>query len=196
MTNYSLIADNELVSLFCAGQNEAFDELLLRYKDKLYSYIVCIVKNNDVADDIFQETFIKAIITLKQGRYYEGGKFYAWLTRIAHNLIIDQFRTKSNITVVYQNEKEDEWNNISFLTVQTRETELTKEQILKDVRHLMDELPAPQREVVFMRYYQGLSFKEITDITGVSINTALGRMRYGILNMRKMAKERGITLCV
>lgn len=194
MTTYSNMADNELVRYFCAGQNEAFDELLLRYKDRLYSYISFYTKNDDMADDLFQETFVKAIITLRQGRYQETGKFYAWLTRIAHNLLIDQFRVKQSELLVYEDEKENSWQGLTNLTINNHENEMANEQILRDVQRLMEHLPADQREVVFMRIYQDLSFKEISDITGVSINTALGRMRYGIINMRKMAERHHISL--
>ncbi len=194
MTTYSNTADNELVRLFCAGQNEAFDELLLRYKDRLYSYLTFYTKNDDMADDLFQETFVRAIVTLRQGRYQETGKFYAWLTRIAHNLLIDQFRTEKNEPTIYEDGKENSWQGLTQLSVKNHESEMANEQILRDVRNLMDHLPDDQREVVYMRFYQELSFKEISDITGVSINTALGRMRYGIINMRKMAERHHITL--
>lgn len=194
MTNYTLMADDELVKLFCAGQNNAFDELLLRYKDRLYSYISYLVKNDDMADDLFQETFVKAIMTIRQGRYQRNGKFYAWLTRIAHNLLIDQFREESNLTLVYNDEKENGWQTLQGYVEPTRESQLANEQVLADVRRLMEHLPAEQREMVYMRYYKGLSFKEIVDLTGLGINTALGRMRYAILNMRKMAKQYHINL--
>lgn len=194
MTNYTLMADDELVKLFCAGQNNAFDELLLRYKDRLYSYISYLVKNDDMADDLFQETFVKAIMTIRQGRYQNSGKFYAWLTRIAHNLLIDQFREERNLTLVYNDEKENGWQTLQGYVEPTRESQLANEQVLADVRRLMEHLPAEQREMVYMRYYKGLSFKEIVDLTGLGINTALGRMRYAILNMRKMAKQYHINL--
>lgn len=194
MTNYTLMADDELVKLFCAGQNNAFDELFLRYKDRLYSYISYLVKNDDMADDLFQETFVKAIMTIRQGRYQSSGKFYAWLTRIAHNLLIDQFREESNLTLVYNDGKENGWQTLQGYVEATRESQLANEQVLADVRRLMEHLPAEQREMVYMRYYKGLSFKEIVDLTGLGINTALGRMRYAILNMRKMAKQYHINL--
>lgn len=195
MTNYTLMADDELVKLFCAGQNDAFDELLLRYKDRLYSYISYLVKNDDMADDLFQETFVKAIMTIRQGRYQGNGKFYAWLTRIAHNLLIDQFRDEHNMTLVYKDEKENGWQTLQGLVEPTRESQLANEQVLADVRRLMEHLPAEQREMVYMRYYRGMSFKEIVDLTGLGLNTALGRMRYAILNMRKMAQKHHISLC-
>lgn len=197
MENLTLHTDEELVALFVSGCNEAFDELLLRYKDRLYSYISYIVRNNDMADDLFQETFVKAIMTLRQGRYKENGRFYAWLTRIAHNLLIDQFRNERNEALVYDEEdSETVWQEVAMMADGYREYELINEQVLTDVRVLMDKLPDNQREVVYMRFYQDLSFKEIADITGVSINTALGRMRYGIINMRRMAEINHIALCV
>lgn len=194
MIDYKVTTDDKLVELFCAGQNEAFDELLLRYKDRLYSYITYIVKNSDMADDLFQETFVKAIVTLRQGRYQANGRFYAWLTRIAHNLLMDQFRTERSVSFVYEEEAEGNTNALYDIVIQNRECEISNEQVLKDVRRLIDHLPEAQREIVMMRYYQNMSFKEISDLKGVSINTALGRMHYAIINMRKMAAENHISL--
>ena len=194
MIDYKVTTDDKLVELFCAGQNEAFDELLLRYKDRLYSYITYIVKNSDMADDLFQETFVKAIVTLRQGRYQANGRFYAWLTRIAHNLLMDQFRTERSVSFVYEEEAEGNTNALYDIVIQNRESEISNEQVLKDVRRLIDHLPEAQREIVMMRYYQNMSFKEISDLKGVSINTALGRMHYAIINMRKMAAENHISL--
>lgn len=195
MDNLYSHTDDQLVALYVSGTNEAFDVLLERYKDRLYSYIYYIIKNADMADDLFQETFVKAIVTLKQGRYVENGKFYPWLTRIAHNLLIDQFRTERNENTISSDEVEGEIFGSCEPSYNSTESLMVYEQSLKDVKKLMDNLPENQREVVFMRYYQNLSFKEISDITGVSLNTALGRMRYAILNMRKMAQEHNITLC-
>lgn len=195
MEKLCLHTDEQLVALYVSGQNEAFDVLLERYKDKLYSYIFYIIKNADLADDLFQETFVKAIMTIKQGRYVENGKFYPWLTRIAHNLLIDQFRNERNENTISNDEVEGDLFNNCMLSDDSTESVLVYEQSLRDVKKLMDHLPDNQREVVFMRYYQDLSFKEISDITGVSINTALGRMRYAILNMRRMAQENNIALC-
>lgn len=194
MENLTRCTDDQLVALYVSGLNEAFDTLLERHKDRLYSYIFFIVKNADVADDLFQETFMKAIVTLQEGRYVESGKFSAWLTRIAHNLIIDLFRTERNENTVSNEESGLELAESNDMTDLSTEMRMVNEQTLKDVRRLMDHLPAPQREVVFMRYYQNLSFKEISETTGVSINTALGRMRYAILNMRRMASEHHLSL--
>lgn len=196
MEELALRTDEELVAQFVEGCNEAFDVLLQRHKDRLYTYISYLARNKDMADDLFQETFVKAIMTLRQGRYTETGRFYAWLTRIAHNLLIDQFRNEKSEPIVYEEETEMSWFDSPAIMEASRENEMVTEQVLKDVRRLMDNLPAPQREVVFMRYYQELSFKEISDITGVSINTALGRMRYAILNMRRMAREHDLSLAV
>ena len=190
MEELTLRTDDELVALFISGCNEAFDELLSRHQDRLYSYISYIVRNPDMADDLFQETFVKAIMTLRQGRYQQNGKFYAWLTRIAHNLLIDQFRTEHNESLLYDEDAENAWHDAALLA------DTATEQVLRDVRKLMDLLPDNQREVVYMRFYQNLSFKEISDCTGVSINTALGRMRYAILNLRKMAEDRHLSLAV
>lgn len=189
MTNYSMIADEQLVTLFCAGQNEAFDELLLRYKDKLYAYIAFYTKNNDITDDLFQETFVKAIINLRKGKYNEKGNFYAWLTRIAHNLLIDQIRNEVSENLCYHQDEEKYINSLSNLWVINRENEIVKEQTLHDVKLLIEKLPSTQREVVLMRYYQELSFKEIAEAKGISINTALGRMHYALQNMKAMAKK-------
>lgn len=186
--------DEELVVMFTSGCNEAFDVLLQRYQDRLYSYISYIVRNKDMADDLFQETFVKAITTIRQRKYKESGKFYSWLTRIAHNLLIDQFRTERNENLLYDEDAERGWHESARNADTYREQELATEQVLRDVRQLMEHLPDSQREVVYMRFYQDLSFKEISEITGVSINTSLGRMRYAILNMRRMAKLHHISL--
>lgn len=152
------------------------------------------VRKRELAEDIFQETFIKAIVTIKQGRYTESGKFRAWISRIAHNLIIDHFRQEKNENTVSNDEAPVDLLNNPTLCDGTIEDELIKVQITSDIRKLISFLPENQREVLEMRYYQDLSFKEIADQTGVSINTALGRMRYAILNMRRMAEENNIVL--
>ena len=187
-------ADEMLVALYSQGNNEAFDILLNRYKDRLYTYIYYTVRNEELAEDIFQETFTKAIITIQQGRYNENGKFPAWLTRIAHNLIIDCFCQEKQENLVSCDEEERNLLNNIRLSEGTVETEIVNHQILADVRRLMKHLPEEQREVVHMRFYQDLSFKEIAEMTGVSINTSLGRMRYAILNLRRMAEKHGIVL--
>lgn len=190
MENLKMMTDDVLVTQYLDGNNSAFDVLLERYKDKLYYYIYFIVRSREVAEDIFQETFVKAIVTLQQGRYQPDGKFAAWITRIAHNLVIDQFRQERSENVVSNDETEVDLLNNMSLSEGTIEARMVNTQVLKDVRRLVDELPDCQREVVFMRYYQNMSFKDIADCTGVSINTALGRMRYAILNMRRIAAEK------
>lgn len=194
MEYFKQMADKELVNLYLFGNNEAFDCLLERYKDRLYRYILYSVRNTDLADDLFQETFVKAIVHLRQGRYSETGKFYSWLTRIAHNLMIDFFRQESGCSVISNEENGGDVFEQIDVVESYMEAELVNEETLRDVRKLMEKLPDNQREVVFMRFYQDLSFKEIAEITGVSINTSLGRMRYALLNMRRMAKENGLSL--
>ncbi len=189
-----MMTDDMLVALYLEGNNKAFDILLNRHKDRLYSYIYFIVRSRDVAEDIFQETFVKAIVTLQQGKYNSDGKFSAWLTRIAHNLVIDQFRLERNENVISNDESEVDLFNNSAYSEGTIESRMVNQQVLKDVRRLIDLLPDNQREVVYMRYYQALSFKEIAAITGVSINTALGRVRYAVMNLRRMAEEKNISL--
>ncbi|MDR1562016.1 MAG: sigma-70 family RNA polymerase sigma factor [Dysgonamonadaceae bacterium] len=194
MVEIKQMTDEELVVAYVKGNNSAFDVLLNRHQSSVYSYIFFIVKNRELAEDIFQDTFVKAITTIKQGRYTENGKFRAWINRIAHNLIIDFFRQEGNEHVISNDECEvDLFNNARF-SDGTIEDNMVKEQILSDVKKIVDHLPEHQREVLVLRYYQDLSFKEIADITGVSINTALGRMRYAILNMRKLAQEKNMIL--
>ncbi|MCE5205882.1 MAG: sigma-70 family RNA polymerase sigma factor [Porphyromonadaceae bacterium] len=194
MDTFCKRTDEELVVLYACGDNTAFDVLLERHKQPLYTYILYTVRHNGLAEDIFQDTFIKAITTIKQGRYTETGKFKAWLMRIAHNLMIDYFRLKKNENTVSNDDYQlDLWNN-SSLCEETVEVKMVRKQVLSDVRKLVASLPDSQREVLEMRYYRDLSFKEIAAHTGVSINTALGRMRYAILNMRKMAEEHKMVL--
>ncbi len=194
MDNLLLMTDEELVASYAEGNNSAFEVLLSRHKQSLFSYILYVVRNRDLADDIFQDTFIKAISTIKQGKYTENGKFRAWITRIAHNLIIDYFRQERNENTVSNDDYEFDLFNNPKLCDDTIEATLVKTQVLDDVKKLVEFLPESQREVLNMRYYQDLSFKEIADRTGVSINTALGRMRYAIMNMRKMADDNRMVL--
>ncbi len=196
MQTLKKLTDNELVRAYVNGNNQAFDMLLQRYQGKVYSYILHIVKNKDVADDIFQETFVKIIMTLRQGRYTDTGKFAAWLNRIAHNLIIDYYRQeKSENSVSIDNDDVDMLNRRDLCEANIEDL-MVDIQIRDDVRRIIDALPLPQREVLVMRYYNDMSFKEIAEATGVSINTALGRMRYAILNMRRIASENNIVLTV
>ena len=188
------MTDEVLVRLYANGNNSAFDVLLNRYKKSIHSYIYYIIKNEDLTEDIFQETFMKVIVTIKQGRYKEDGKFKAWITRIAHNLIIDTFRQERNENTVSNDDVEVDLLNNMKLCDANIEDNMVQEQVFADVRNLVRHLPGNQREVLEMRYFGGMSFKEIADKTGVSINTALGRMRYAILNMRRMAEENHMEL--
>ena len=196
MEFFKTLSDDQLVELYVQGSGEAFDELLARYQEKLFTYIFYNVHNEDVANDIFQETFTRAIMTIQQGRYTAAGKFYSWLVRIARNQIIDLFRQMRNENTLSNDEVSYDLFNNAELADKPIETQMVNEQTLRDVRHLMDHLPEPQREVVFLRFFQDMSFKEIAEATGVGINTALGRMRYAVLNMRKMAEEHNISLFV
>ncbi|MEZ3531924.1 MAG: sigma-70 family RNA polymerase sigma factor [Muribaculaceae bacterium] len=188
------VTDEQLVKAYAQGNNEAFDTLLKRHQDRIYNYIVRIIKNEDIANDIFQETFVKAILTIKQGRYTENGKFPAWISRIAHNLIIDYYRQEKSENIQSADLDDVDVLNRKELCEETIEDAIITEQIRDDVKYLIKELPYLQREVLTMRYYQNLSFKEIAELTGVSINTALGRMRYAILNLRRIATEKDIVL--
>ena len=195
MKNYDGIADETLALLYVGGDNRAFDELLARNQQKLYNYILFVVRDPEQANDVFQETFVKVITKLQEGKYTDSGKFSFWLSRIAHNVIMDTYRQTKSEHIVEASED----NDLNKLRTQdlmemNRENEYVNSQIMKDVRHLMDTLPAPQREVVYMRYYQDLSFKELAEATGVSINTSLGRMRYALINMRRLAKQHEIQL--
>ncbi|MBR5673536.1 MAG: sigma-70 family RNA polymerase sigma factor [Muribaculaceae bacterium] len=194
MKIYKDKSDDQLISLYVDGKNEAFDELLERHKDRIFMYIYHSVKNEDLANDLFQDTFVKAITTIKQGRYVENGHFAAWVSRIAHNLIIDYFRQVKNENLQSTDDDESNILNRKELSQSTIEDDMVASQIHTDVRRLIRTLPASQRQVLVMRYYKNMSFKEIADTTGVSINTALGRMRYAILNMRRLAEEHNIAL--
>ena len=194
MNTLKSMTDEELVVCYAQGNNAAFDTLLGRYKSSVYSYIYYIVQVKELAEDIFQETFVKVIVTIKQGGYTENGKFKAWIMRIAHNLVIDSFRQERSENTISNDEVEVDLFNNRDLCEETIEDSLVRRQVLSDVRKLVKHLPDNQREVLEMRYYQDLSFKEIADLTGVSINTALGRMRYAILNMRRMAEENHMEL--
>ena len=195
MKNYKSMTDEMLALQYVGGDNGAFDELLTRNQKKLYDYIMFVVRDPELANDVFQETFVKIITRLQEGKYTDSGKFSFWMIRIAHNVIMDTFRQQKSLHIIEPTTGNDltklKSENIMDLN---RENEYVNTQIMDDVRHLMDSLPATQREVVYMRYYQDLSFKEIAEITGVSINTSLGRMRYALINMRRMAKQHQIFL--
>lgn len=196
MVHISSMTDEQLVKSYANGNNEAFDVLLKRHQERIFNYIFRITKNEDIANDIFQDTFVKAIMTIKQGRYTENGKFPAWITRIAHNLIIDFYRQEKSENLQSCDIEEVDILNKKELSESTIEDNIITQQIHSDVKSLVEILPETQREVLVMRYYQNMSFKEIADSTGVSINTALGRMRYAILNMRRIAQDKDIVLTI
>ncbi len=194
MRGFNDESDERLIALYVEGDNNAFDALVERHKVRVYTYICGYVKDEELADDIFQETFVKVISTIKQGRYVENGRFAAWITRIAHNLIIDFFRQEKSENVQSADGTGVNILNRKELSEATIEDDLVLSQIHADVRRMVMQLPDNQRQVLVMRYYKNMSFKEIADATKVSINTALGRMRYAIINMRRMAEDNHIAL--
>lgn len=188
------ISDKELISRYLQGNQASLEKLIIRHKNKVFAYILMIVKDKELADDIFQDTFIKVINTIKAGNYKEEGKFIQWVMRIAHNLIIDHFRKSKRIPVVdNSNDEFDIFDTIS-LTDPSVEERMVRDQIHSDVRKLIEYLPPEQKEVLFMRHYSEMSFKDIAEQTNVSINTALGRMRYALINLRKLIAEKNVIL--
>jgi RNA polymerase sigma-70 factor (ECF subfamily) len=189
------LADEQLVSLYQEGNNSAFDTLLKRYQQKVFSYLLYSVKNQELAEDLFQDVFMKMVVRIKSGQYAENGKFSSWMMRIVHNHLIDYYRTTPTGLVISNDESEvDLFNNADIAVNENREKEMIDQQTLIEIKELIATLPDPQREVLLMRVKDELSFKEIAEKTNCSINTALGRMRYAILNLRHMAYERGISL--
>jgi len=186
--------DNMLVQNFIGGDQSAIETLIQRHKNRVYTYIFLIVKNQALAEDIFQDTFIKVIRSLKTGKYTENGKFISWVLRISHNLIIDHFRKERLLSTVSNEDSEFDLFNSSKFSDENIEEKLVFEQITADIRRLIDELPDDQRQVIIMRHYLGLSFKEIAEKTDVSINTALGRMRYALINLRKIIEKNNLLL--
>jgi RNA polymerase sigma factor (sigma-70 family) len=186
--------DNELVQRFIEGDQNSLEVLIHRHKNRVYSYILLIVKNQDLAEDIFQETFIKVIRSLKRGKYVENGKFVSWVLRISHNLIIDHFRKEKLQGTVSNDSMEIDVFNSNKFSEDTIEDQMVNSQILSEVKELIKELPEDQQQVIYMRHYMDMSFKEIADQTGVSINTALGRMRYALINLRKLIKQKKLIL--
>ena len=190
----SMLPDNTLIQQYLNGNNEAFETLLSRYKQRIFSFIYSKIKDRDLADDIFQDTFIKVIKTLKKGTYNDEGRFLSWVMRIAHNLIVDHFRRKQRMPMYESHDKEkDVFYRVSEPT-QNIEDLLIDTQIKEDLNTLMLELPSNHLEVLRMRLYQDMSFKEISERTNVSINTSLGRMRYGLINLRKLIDARNLTM--
>jgi RNA polymerase sigma-70 factor (ECF subfamily) len=187
--------DNELVIAYRNGEVQCFETLLYRHKERVYNYIFSLVKDKSLTEDIFQDTFVKVISTLRHGSYNDEGKFIQWVLRIAHNLSIDHFRRNGRMSMVKTNEGFDIFSVLNSYE-DSIEDIIIKKQIQQDIRYLVKQLPTEQRRVLILRHYGDLSFKEIAIITGVSINTALGRMRYALLNMRKMAEEKQLVLYV
>ncbi|PVX57501.1 RNA polymerase sigma factor [Hallella colorans] len=195
MKNLATMTDEELALCYMNGNNQAFDILLARNQSKIFSYILYVVRNQDAANDLFQESFVKIIVKLKNGKYAPSGKFSSWCMRVAHNVIMDWYREKKADNITEPTEGND-LSNIShdMLLDSCVESRYVNDQVLADVKRMMEHLPTTQREVVFMRFFQQMSFKEIAATTNVSINTALGRMRYALLNMRRMAREHHVHL--
>ena len=195
MKNLAVMTDEELALSYVKGDNRAFDELLLRNQSKIFSYILFVVRDRDMANDIFQETFVKVVVKLQQGKYVPSGKFSAWVLRIAHNVIMDLYRGQKSQKIIDAVDDNDLSNIASNdMIIGNVESQFVNTQVLSDVRKMMNLLPTTQREVVYMRYFQQMSFKEIADTTNVSINTSLGRMRYAIINLRRMAREHDVVL--
>lgn len=193
MNLLSKLSDNELINSFNAGNVNAFEALVLRHKDKLYTSIFFLVKDKYLAEDIFQDVFIRIIDTIKSGRYTEEGKFLPWAMRIAHNLCVDYFRKVKRTPTIKNSEDQDIFEVLNF-TEESAEDKMIKKQSHNRVRDMLDQLPEDQREVIILRHYADMSFKEIAEITNCSINTALGRMRYGLINLRKMMVAKQISL--
>ena len=185
--------DQELVSEFLKGNEDTLQELIVRHESKIFTSIYLLVKDRDLANDIFQETFIKVIKTLRSGNYNEEGKFLSWILRISHNLVIDHFRSLKRMPMVYDTDEYSVFDTIQ-LEDKNIEDKMIADQIQSTVRALIEQLPYDQREVVIMRHFANMSFKEIADATGVSINTSLGRMRYALINLRKLIHEKQLVI--
>lgn len=193
MTPLSRLTDHELINAFIAGNVNALETLILRHKDKLYSSIYFLIKDKYLAEDIFQDVFIRIIDTMRSGRYTEEGKFLPWAMRIAHNLCVDHFRKVKRTPTIKNSEDQDIFEVLNF-TEDSAEDKMIKTQSHHRVREMLDRLPEDQREVIILRHYADMSFKEIAQLTNCSINTALGRMRYGLINLRKMMVQKQIAL--
>jgi RNA polymerase sigma factor (sigma-70 family) len=193
MTPLSKLTDNDLINLFVAGNVNALEVLVLRHKDKLYTSILFLVKDKYLAEDIFQDVFIRIIDTMRGGRYTEEGKFLPWAMRIAHNLCVDHFRKVKRTPTIKTGENQDIFEVLNF-TEESAEDKMMKKQSHNRVKDMLDQLPEDQREVIILRHYADMSFKEIATVTNCSINTALGRMRYGLINLRKMMVQKQIAL--
>lgn len=194
MEKQTLLSDEKLVKSFIGGNHSSIDVLIDRHKAKVFSYIMMCVKQQELAEDIFQESFIRVIRTLKKGKYSDSGKFSSWVMRISHNLIIDHYRKQKNQAVISNDNYEFDLFNSTKFAERSIEDQIVFDQILSEVSMLVKLLPDNQREVVELRHFKGLSFKEIAEETNVSINTALGRMRYALINLRRMMEERNLSL--
>jgi len=193
--NAQPVTDQELIGRYLAGNQSSLEKLIRRHKNRIFAYILMIVKEKELAEDLFQDTFIKVINTIRSGSYKEEGKFIQWAMRIAHNLIIDHFRKSKRIPTIENRDDFDIFEKVR-IPVESIEERIITEQIHKDVKKLIDYLPKEQREVLIMRHYGDMSFKDIAEVTNVSINTALGRMRYALINLRKLVDEKNIILSV
>jgi RNA polymerase sigma-70 factor (ECF subfamily) len=191
--NAQAVTDQELIGRYLAGNQSSLEKLIRRHKNRIFAYILMIVKEKELAEDLFQDTFIKVINTIRSGSYKEEGKFIQWAMRIAHNLIIDHFRKSKRIPTIENRDDFDIFEKVR-IPVESIEEIIITEQIHKDVKKLIDYLPKEQREVLIMRHYGDMSFKDIAEVTNVSINTALGRMRYALINLRKLVDEKNIIL--
>jgi RNA polymerase sigma factor (sigma-70 family) len=192
----NVISDYDLLQRFVKGEQSCFEKLIHRHKNKVYAYISLYIRDQALAEDIFQDTFLKVIQSVKSGKYSDNGKFLSWVMRIAHNLIIDHFRRIKQMNTISNDNYESDIFNSSKFADENIEDSMIKKQIHHDIRKMISHLPDDQREVVILRHYAGLSFKEIADITQVSINTALGRMRYALINLRKLMDEKKISLTI
>ena len=193
--NAQPVTDQELIGRYLAGNQSSLELLIRRHKNRIFAYILMIVKEKELAEDLFQDTFIKVINTIRSGSYKEEGKFIQWAMRIAHNLIIDHFRKAKRIPTIENRDDYDIFEKVR-IPVESIEERIITEQIHKDVKKLIDYLPKEQREVLIMRHYGDMSFKDIAEVTNVSINTALGHMRYALINLRKLVDEKNIILSV
>ena len=204
MDNYVKLTDEQLVSAYEEGDFHAFDILLERYQTKVFSYIRCMIPDTDLANDVFQDTFVRIIMAIRNGHYTETGQFNSWIMRVARNQVLDRFRSQRSSThmVVSHEVTDDQGDVVGDLFNDPRysepniESKMLVEQSHEDVRMMIERLPEAQKEVVYMRYYEDMSFKEIAEKTGVSINTSLGRMRYAMINLRRMAEHRDLYLAV
>jgi RNA polymerase sigma factor (sigma-70 family) len=192
----NVISDYELIQRFINGEESCFEELIHRHKNKVFAYIGLYIRDQALVEDIFQDTFLKVIQSVRSGKYFDNGKFVSWVMRIAHNLVIDHFRRVKQMNTMSNDDYDSDIFNSKKFADANIEDNIIRSQIRKDVRKLIDMLPDDQKEVVILRHYTGLSFKEIAEITDVSINTALGRMRYALINMRKTIEEKQISLTI